>query len=27
KYNQLLRIESQLGDRAVFPGKSAFKML
>lgn len=27
KYNQLLRIESQLGDRAVFPGKSAFKTL
>ena len=27
KYNQLLRIESQLGDRAVFPGKSAFKIL
>lgn len=27
KYNQLLRIESQLGDRAVFPGKAAFKML
>ena len=27
KYNQLLRIESQLGARAVFPGKSAFKML
>lgn len=27
KYNQLLRIESQLGDRAVFPGKSAFRML
>ena len=27
KYNQLLRIESQLGNRAVFPGKSAFKML
>ena len=27
KYNQLLRIESQLGERAVFPGKSAFKML
>ncbi len=27
KYNQLLRIESILGDRAVFPGKSAFRML
>ena len=27
KYNQLLRIESQLGNRAAFPGKSAFKML
>lgn len=27
KYNQLLRIESQLGDRAVFPGKSVFKTL
>lgn len=24
KYNQLLRIESMLGDRAMFPGKSAF---
>ena len=24
KYNQLLRIEDQLGDRAVFPGWSAF---
>lgn len=27
KYNQLLRIESQLGDRAIFPGKSVFKTL
>jgi enolase len=27
KYNQLLRIESQLGVRAVYPGKSAFKLL
>lgn len=27
KYNQLLRIESQLGNRAVFPGKSVFKAL
>ena len=27
KYNQLLRIESQLGERAVYPGKSAFKLL
>lgn len=26
KYNQLLRIESQLGSSAVFPGKSAFKI-
>jgi enolase 1/2/3 len=25
KYNQLLRIEEQLGKRAVFPGRSAFK--
>jgi enolase len=25
KYNQLLRIEEQLGDRAVYPGVSAFK--
>ena len=24
KYNQLLRIEEQLGDFAVYPGKSAF---
>ena len=24
KYNQLLRIEEELGDVAVFPGKSAF---
>ncbi|MDJ0832382.1 MAG: phosphopyruvate hydratase [Gammaproteobacteria bacterium] len=27
KYNQLLRIESELGERAVFPGKSVFKSL
>ena len=27
KYNQLLRIESQLGERAVYPGKSVFKRL
>ncbi len=27
KYNQLLRIESMLGDRAIYPGKSAFKNL
>ncbi|NVK87023.1 MAG: phosphopyruvate hydratase [Gammaproteobacteria bacterium] len=25
KYNQLLRIEEKLGERAVYPGKSAFK--
>jgi len=25
KYNQLLRIEEQLGERAVFPGRSAFE--
>ena len=25
KYNQLLRIESQLGDRAIYPGRSVFK--
>ncbi|MBI2972681.1 MAG: phosphopyruvate hydratase, partial [Armatimonadetes bacterium] len=25
KYNQLLRIEEELGDRAIFPGASAFK--
>ena len=24
KYNQLLRIEEQLGDRATYPGRSAF---
>jgi enolase len=24
KYNQLLRIEEQLGERAQFPGRSAF---
>lgn len=27
KYNQLLRIEELLGDRAVYPGKSAFKLI
>ncbi len=27
KYNQLLRIESELGDAAVYPGKSVFKNL
>jgi enolase len=27
KYNQLLRIESMLGDSAMYPGKSAFKNL
>ncbi len=27
KYNQLLRIEEQLGDQAVYPGKSAFRHL
>jgi enolase len=27
KYNQLLRIESMLGDSASYPGKSAFKIL
>jgi enolase len=27
KYNQLLRIQEELGSRAVFPGKSAFKNL
>ena len=27
KYNQLLRIERELGDRAVFPGKKAFTRL
>jgi enolase len=26
KYNQLLRIEEALGDKAVYPGKSAFKI-
>ncbi len=26
KYNQLLRIEEALGDKAVFPGKNAFKI-
>src|SRR5438309_731486 len=25
KYNQLLRIEEELGDRAIFPGAAAFK--
>jgi enolase len=27
KYNQLLRIEEQLGDRAVYPGRSAFNTI
>jgi len=27
KYNQLLRIESQLGSSAIYPGKSAFRGL
>lgn len=27
KYNQLLRIEEELGDMAIFPGRSAFKAL
>jgi enolase len=27
KYNQLLRIEKQLGQRAVYPGKAAFQKL
>lgn len=27
KYNQLLRIEQELGDTAIYPGKKAFKML
>lgn len=27
KYNQLLRIEEALGERAVYPGKKAFRML
>ncbi len=27
KYNQLLRIEEDLGDVAAYPGKSAFKQL
>lgn len=26
KYNQLLRIEEALGDKAIYPGKAAFKM-
>ncbi|MFC2075432.1 phosphopyruvate hydratase, partial [Bdellovibrionota bacterium] len=26
KYNQLLRIEDLLGDRAIFPGKSVFPL-
>jgi enolase len=27
KYNQLLRIEEKLGDKAVYPGKAAFTFL
>jgi enolase len=27
KYNQLLRIEAQLGDRGIYPGKSAFNKI
>ena len=27
KYNQLLRIEEELGAKAVYPGRKAFKML
>ena len=27
KYNQLIRIEEELGDRAVYPGKKALKQL
>ena len=27
KYNQLLRIESMLGEDAIYPGKSAFRNL
>lgn len=27
KYNQLLRIEQELGSRAIYPGKAAFKVL
>jgi len=27
KYNQLLRIEENLGDEAVYPGRSAYKWL
>ena len=27
KYNQLLRIEEELGDQAIYPGKKAFKRL
>jgi enolase len=27
KYNQLLRIEEQLGERALYPGKQAFRAL
>jgi enolase len=26
KYNQLLRIEEELGDTAYFPGKKSFKI-
>ena len=26
KYNQLLRIEEALGDRATYPGRSAFRL-
>jgi enolase len=25
KYNELLRIEEELGDRAIYPGKEIFK--
>jgi enolase len=25
KYNQLLRIEEQLGDQAIYPGRAAFR--
>jgi enolase len=27
KYNQLLRIEEELGDAALYPGRSAFRMM
>ena len=27
KYNQLLRIEQELGDQAVYPGKKAFRWI